>query len=234
MIIQPNGDQAIILQFSDEVSIEMNEKIYQFCVQLERSSIKGVVEWVPAYNSVTIYYDPCIILYQDLVSIMMSLEQEVETDVQMERRTILVPVLYGGEYGPDLQKLAISKGISMEEIMKRHMEPTYLVYMLGFLPGFPYLGGLDPSLSAPRLEKPRKIVPAGSVGIAHEQTGIYPIDSPGGWNIIGRTPVPLFNPEQEQNAFVFQPSDWVKFYSITEEQYNEISQDTTYQIKIVR
>jgi inhibitor of KinA len=234
MIIKPNGDQAIILQFSDEVSIEINEKIYQFCLQLDRSSIRGVVEWVPAYNSVTIYYDPCIILYQDLVSKMMSLDQEVETDVQMERRTIFVPVLYGGEYGPDLQKLAVSKGISMEEILARHMEPTYLVYMLGFLPGFPYLGGLDPSLAAPRLEKPRKIVPAGSVGIAHEQTGIYPIDSPCGWNIIGRTPAPLFNPEQEQNAFLLQPGDLVKFYSITEEQYNEISQDTTYQIKIVR
>ncbi|HAM81682.1 5-oxoprolinase subunit PxpB [Ornithinibacillus bavariensis] len=234
MQIQPNGDQAVIIQFSADVSLETNIKINQFCLKLESSNLKGVVEWVPSYNSVTIYYDPSIILYQELVERISLLAQETDNDSPIDQRTIFIPVLYGGEHGPDLQKLANSKGISEEEIIALHEEPTYLIYMLGFLPGFPYLGGLNHRLSAPRLEKPRAIVPAGSVGIAHGQTGIYPIDSPGGWNIIGRTPVEIYNPAQAQKAFLFQPGDWVKFYRITESEYKEIIQDSTFQVKIVR
>ncbi|MFD2044954.1 5-oxoprolinase subunit PxpB [Ornithinibacillus salinisoli] len=222
MKITAMGDSAIKIEFDGEVTPTLNKKIQLFCLKLEKAAIHGVIEWVPAFNSIAIYYDPTKILFKELMKelewiSLKPLEQKVVT-----QRLLHVPVLYGGEVGSDLERVARYNEISSEMVITLHQEPDYLVYMMGFLPGFPYLGGLPTKLATPRLEEPRSNTFAGAVGIAHEQTGIYPLASPGGWNIIGRTPIRLFNPNYEQDAFQFKAGDLIRFYQITEKEYDNI------------
>jgi inhibitor of KinA len=180
------------------------------------------VEWVPAYKSVTIYYNPGEILYHELRDAVYELGNETKNIENHPNRVVHVPVLYGGEEGPDLERLAKHANLEKNDVITLHKEPLYFVNMLGFLPGFPYLSGLNPKLVIPRLKNPRGRIPAGSIGIAHEQTGIYPTESPGGWNIIGRTPLTLFAPLKQVDVFLFQPGDSVKFYEITKQEFHDI------------
>src|SRR5690606_34666768 len=156
-----------------------------------------------------------------LINTIKAIIMDVDLEKTDERNTIEIPVLYGEELGPDLANVARLNNLSEQEVIKLHTEPDYTVYFLGFSPGFPFLGGLDERIANPRLENPRKKVQAGSVGIANHQTGIYPVTSPGGWQIIGHTPIPLFNPSDD-NPFLLSPGDIITFKPITKIEYDEI------------
>lgn len=220
--LQALGDSAIKINFANEVSPELNREVQLFCKKMSRAAIEGVVEWVPAFESVTIYYKPHIIGYGELCEKIYDVRRMNVNLTKVESRIIKVPVVYGREYGPDLKRVAEMNGLLVDEVVAIHCDGEYLIYMLGFLPGFPYLGGLDKQIATPRLAEPRAKTVAGSVGIAHEQTGIYPIESPGGWNIIGKTPVTLFD-RQKEDAFLFRAGDRVKFYQVSESEFEEIS-----------
>ena len=176
-----NGDTAVSAVFGDSISEEVNQTIRAFQLLLTERKVPGIVETVPTYCSLMIHYDPDRISCDRLLGALKELAASIDTAALPPSEVLEIPVLYGGEMGPDLAHVAENAGISEEEVVKRHSAPEYLIYMLGFTPGFTYLGGLDPSIETPRLKTPRVSIPAGSVGIAGKQTGIYPIASPGGW-----------------------------------------------------
>lgn len=233
IIFQPLGDTGVRVQFCERVSSSLNRKIRSFCLLLKKECIKGVMEWVPAYDSVAIYYQPDQISYHTLCEKLSLLSSFTSPDKVEQRNLIFIPTLYGGEVGADLQNVARPYQLTEEEVIDIHSATDYLIYMMGFLPGFPYMGGLSQSICTPRLESPRLKVPAGSVGIAGEQTVIYSLQSPGGANIIGRTPVTLFDSAQE-NPFLFQAGDRIRFVPITKYEYEAIEQEVengTYKVK---
>ncbi|WP_164668040.1 5-oxoprolinase subunit PxpB [Virgibacillus doumboii] len=216
--LQAIGDAAIKIEFSDALLPELNREVQLFCRKMEECApLPGMIEWVPAFDSVTIYYEPHSLSYQECCEKMHQIQQMTIEAAEIEPRCVSVPVLYGGDYGPDLERVAEVNGLTPDEVVSIHCEGDYSVYMLGFLPGFPYLGGLDKRIATPRLEEPRAKVAAGAVGIAHEQTGIYPLDSPGGWNIIGKTPLTLFERNRE-DTFLFRAGDRVRFYEVSEDE----------------
>lgn len=220
--MQAAGDAALKVTFRDTVSPELNKEVQLFCQKLQASNVEGIVEWVPAFDSVTIYYQPQIILYHELCEKMTFINEKSMELKELATRLIHVPVVYGGVYGPDLERVAVHNQISVAEVIRIHKGPEYLVYMLGFLPGFPYLGELDKRIATPRLENPRAKTVAGAVGIAHEQTGIYPVESPGGWNIIGKTPIQLFDRQRGEAGFLFHAGDRVRFYEVSEGEFKAI------------
>lgn len=223
--VQAISDNALRIEWSGDVTLQLNETISRFCSTLQVYSIPGVVEWVPAYKSVTIYYLPHQITHEALLKKVQSILKIDESKIKhnKKKRTVSVPVYYGEEVGPDLERIADMNNITPGEVVRRHQQSLYFIYMLGFLPGFPYLGGLDQSIATPRHETVRKVTPKGSVGIAHHQTGIYPTTSPGGWNIIGKTPLPLMD-LSKQNPFLFQAGDYVRFIGIEKGEFLEIKQ----------
>ena len=215
------SDTSLCVEFGNEISRKINAKIRAFEQLLEKNPIKGIAETVPTYRSVLVHYHPEEITYDELVGRLSVLAEGLkETDVP-EGELIRVPVIYGGKYGPDLEYVAEHSGLSAEEVIKLHTEAEYLIYMLGFTPGFCYMGGMDERIATPRLKTPRVRIPAGSVGIAGGQTGIYPIDSPGGWQLIGRTPLVLYDHTREKPVF-FEAGQRVRFYRITEHEYKKM------------
>ncbi|PAV31073.1 hypothetical protein CIL05_04575 [Virgibacillus profundi] len=218
--MQAVGDSAVKVNFTGRVTPELNTAIQSFCHKLEQVLIDGVIEWVPAFDSVTIYYQPQKLVYKEITEKINDLFEMPAVQNERSSRTIQVPVLYGGLYAPDLERVAEYNGLNVNDVIRIHQEKEYLVYMLGFLPGFPYLGGLDKRIATPRLEEPRAKTFAGAVGIAHEQTGIYPVESPGGWNIIGKTPLELF----DQDKFLFRLGDHIQFYSVEENVFAQIKE----------
>lgn len=220
----PSGDSALLVKFGNEISLEISQKIRGFVVTLSTLSIDGVVELIPSYTDVLIHYDPSIIPFTELLTHIKNKIKNLDNINLTEARTIRVPVLYGKRFGENLDKVITHTGLSEKEIVKLHTQSKYLVYMLGFTPGFCYLGGMDGRLATPRKEVPSQKIKAGAVGIAAEQTGIYPIESPGGWQIIGRTPFKLFDPQREP-AFLVQAGDYLEFYSITDEEFNMLNEN---------
>jgi len=206
----PIGDRALLVKFGDIIDLETNSIVHALFNALEKTKFKGVDECVPAYASLLVYYDPLKTSYDRLVFQLRDLEPKLEFSDKEERHEIVVPTVYGDEYGPDLSNVARAHGLREEEVIRIHSEHDYIVYMIGFIAGFPYMGRVADSIATPRLERPRTRIPAGSVGIAGNQTGIYPCQSPGGWQIIGRTPLTLFNPHAPRPA-LFQPGDRVRF-----------------------
>ena len=182
-----------------------------------------MLEVVPTYRSILIYYDPIVTNIFDLESSIENLNKIHVGETVDKARIIEVPTIYGEDYGPDLKSVATHTGMSAEEVIEVHSGVEYLVYMIGFSPGFPYLGGMSERIAVPRLETPRTIIPAGSVGIADKQTGIYPKDGPGGWRIIGRTPLDLFQ-EERNPPTLFLPGDYIRFIPITGDDYSVISE----------
>jgi len=218
-MIFPLSEYALTVRFSDEINESANDKAYQFTSWLEKQSIKGIVEVVPTFSSVTIYYDPLVLgTYEQVRHQTKRWLEQMERTIQPKARTIVIPVCYGGEFGPDLPEVARYHGISEEEVVRLHAEARYKVYMIGFAPGFAYLGGLPLELATPRRATPRHVVPAGSVGIAGGQTGIYPLATPGGWQLIGRTPLSLFRPTHRQPS-VLRAGDIVRFQPMTEKEF---------------
>ena len=221
--VYPCGDCAVTLQIGDEISETINREVVGALESLRRAAIPGVLELVPTYTSVCIHYDPLVLSYDDLLQVIGRLENGAAEDLEnTSARIVEIPVCYGGEYGPDLAFVAEHNGLTAEEVVKRHSEGVYLVYMLGFLPGFAYMGGMDETIACPRLTSPRTKIPAGSVGIAGAQTGIYPLSSPGGWQLIGRTPLKMFAIDGEKTTFALSAGDRVRFVPITEEAYREM------------
>jgi len=217
----PSGDSAFIIKAGDEISEEINGTIRKLLIRLENEKIEGVIDFIPSFNELMICYDPSVAGYRILLERLKSCETEIETAELPEAWVVNVPVHYGGDYGPDLQFVANHNSLSPEDVIRIHHSKDYLVYMLGFTPGFCYLGGMDQRIATPRRQTPRTKIPAGAVGIADIQTGIYPIDSPGGWHLIGKTPLRLFSPDQKPE-FLFRAGDYIQFFPVTEEEYINI------------
>ena len=228
------GDSSVLIEFGQEISPEINAQITALVRLIKAQHIEGVTDMIPAFASLLINYDPRVVSYAGLrarLEKLLKLEISGETS---ESRIFEIPVCYGGEYGPDLQNIADHAGLTPDEVIKIHSAKDYLIYMLGFLPGFSYLGGLDDRIHTPRLANPRIRIPAGSVGIGGSQTGIYPLDSPGGWQLLGMTPVKTYDPEREV-PILFEAGDYIRFVPVSEEEYKEIKKQVdegTYQCTI--
>jgi KipI family sensor histidine kinase inhibitor len=208
------GDRGLLVEYGDVIDPAVNNKVRSMAIVMEANPPQGVIEIIPTYRSLLIIYDPVIANPDELQKILETSEDRLD-DIQIPSpRTVEIPVCYGGEFGPDIDTVAEANGLTAARVIELHCEPEYLIYMVGFTPGFPFLGGLSEKLYTPRLETPRTLVPEGSVGIANNQTGIYPVASPGGWQLIGRTPVKLFAPERK-NPFLYQAGDRIKFKPIS-------------------
>lgn len=212
------GDRGLLVEYGDVIEPMVNNKVRSMAIVMETNPPQGVIEIIPTYRSLLIIYDPALTDPDKLKKRLETSEDRLD-DIQIAPpRTVEIPVCYGGEFGPDIDTVAEANGLTATEVIELHCEPEYLIYMVGFTPGFPFLGGLSEKLHTPRLETPRTLVPEGSVGIANNQTGIYPVASPGGWQLIGRTPVKLFAPERK-NPFLYQAGDRIKFKPISAEDY---------------
>lgn len=229
----PGGDEALFVEFGDEISPELNRRVRNLKLAIEKEKVPGVVETVPTYRSLLIYFEPWQVHSRELREILFRLSQQSLESELSKPRLIEIPTVYGGEYGPDLEFVASHNKLSVNEVIQIHTGTPYLIYMIGFLPGFPYLGGMSAKIAAPRLDTPRTRIPAGSVGIAGTQTGIYPAESPGGWRLIGRTPLKVFDPTR-QPPTLFQAGDYLKFVSVTPEEFARIGEAVeqgTYAVK---
>ena len=205
----------MVVEFGAEIDPEINALVHRMTAAIERAQLDGVVELVPTYRSLMLHYDPLLTRPDTLQQAILSLDVD-DSGESADQRIVEIPTLYGGEYGPDIGFVAENAGMSESEVVEIHSGTDYLVYAMGFSPGFPYLGGLDPRLNTPRLTTPRTLIPGGSVGIAETQTGAYPVASPGGWQLIGRTPLRLFDPESDPPA-VINAGDRVRFVPIPDE-----------------
>jgi len=232
MQITPLGDQALLVELGDSINEATHRRVQAAWRALAAEKLPGVSETVPAYTSVTVFYDPGKVVQAgapetEIVGWLTSKVRERLKDppkaAKAKPRRVEIPVCYGGGFGPDLARVAAQAKLSPEEVIKRHSRSTYLVYLIGFAPGFPYLGGLPKELATPRHPKPRMEVPAGSVGIAGEQTGIYPQVTPGGWNLIGATPLRLFQPEHNPPVRL-RAGDEVRFKAITAEEFAKLQE----------
>jgi inhibitor of KinA len=227
--ILPLGDHAITIRFGDTIDEDINQQALSFSNCLKQQQITGVKDIIPTYTSVTVVYDIMTIYkYDKTISAFDYMHQQIEKALQHinEYRTetgkiIQIPVCYDVSLGIDLKELAAQKNLSVEEIVQLHSSVTYRVYMIGFMPGFPYMGRVNDKIATPRKNSPRKNVVAGSVGIADFQTGIYPFDSPGGWNIIGQTPMMMFNTYHIETC-VLKPGDKVNFVPISLREFKQL------------
>ena len=217
----PAGDHALSVELGDSISPEINRRIRGLLFAIEKRGIQGVADLVPAYRSILVYYDPSVLSLPDLEAHLRELEEESVDSPVEKPKVIELPTVYGGEYGPDLDEVATHNGLTSDGVIEIHSNADYLVYMMGFTPAFPYLGGMSEKIATPRLSTPRASIPAGSVGIAEGQTGVYPVESPGGWRLIGRTPVRFFDPRRDPPAAV-DSGDFVRFVPVTEDEYLEL------------
>ncbi len=206
------GDAAVTIEYPPRIDPLISQRVVALAARIRAARHVGVRDVVPSYHAVTVYFEPT---HTDLASLWTALEEEAELPGAMETpsREVIVPVVYGGVDGPDLGEVASFSGCTTEEVVRLHTSVLYRVYMVGFLAGFPYMGTIDSRIAMPRREVPRLSVPAGSVGIAGIQTGIYPMTAPGGWRLIGRTAVGRFDPELDSPSF-YQPGDRVRFRAV--------------------
>lgn len=207
-MLKPLGDSAILVQLGDEIHPMLNQRVHALDALLQ--TIPAITETVPAYCTILVHYDSLTTTYNEITNQIEEKLALIDESTRRPSRRLEIPILYGNASGPDLEPAATTLALSSSELIHLHSEREYTVYMMGFTPGFPYMGILNEKLNMPRMSTPRTHVPAGSVAIAGSQTGIYPVDSPGGWHILGWTPLKLFDPLSE-NPFLFAPGDIVKF-----------------------
>lgn len=213
------GDQGLLAEYGDAIDPSINLKVRSMAAAVGREPVDGVLEFIPTYRSIIFMYDPLVTTPARLKGDLLALEERL-ADIEIPPPdTVEIPVCYGGELGPDIEDVAAGHGLTQEEVIEIHTNSDYMVYLVGFTPGMPLAGGLDKRLHTPRKQTPRASVPAGSVGIANDQTGIYPVASPGGWQLIGRTPVKLFDLGRK-NVFLLKAGDLLRFKAITREQYD--------------
>ncbi|MGC1404959.1 MAG: 5-oxoprolinase subunit PxpB [Thermodesulfobacteriota bacterium] len=217
-IVLPIGDSAVSVEFGSAIDPLINQQVQALFNKLKGEPPEGVIDLIPTYRSLLVNYDPFALSFKDLQTIIFSFGDLSKGVIETTSRLVEIPVCYGKEFGSDLKEVAAFLHLTEEEVIEIHSKVLYYVYMIGFTPGFPYMGGLDPMLFMPRKKVPREFVPAGTVGIADQQTGIYPLDSPGGWQLIGRTPVKLFDLGRKE-PFYLKPGDRVKFKPISEEEF---------------
>lgn len=218
--LYPLGDSAIVACFGEGIDKDIHHQVRQLSQYLESYAFDGMIEYVPSYTSVTVYYDPSLLRYTEASTQLNHAIDAMEEQVAATSRVVEIPVCYGGDYGPDLEYVAEYSGLSPEAVIQTHSETVFDVYMIGFAPGFPYLGGMSPRIATPRRSSPRLEIPRGSIGIAGSQTGIYPIETPGGWQIIGRTPRTLFRADQNPPCLL-KAGDQIRFVPVSETQYRE-------------
>jgi inhibitor of KinA len=214
------GDRGLLLEFGDGISRKVNEKVRRMALAIQAEAIEGIEETVPTYRSLLIIYNPIILSVEDLGTRLIRIEEGLQLTPLPEPKLTRIPVVYGGVYGPDLEEVAKYHQISPDEVIRLHCSNPYLIYMIGFMPGYPYMGELPQALVTPRLKTPRLFVPKGSVAIAQRQTGIYSMESPGGWQILGRTPAELFDPGKDPPVLL-QMGDFVHFYPINEKEFKD-------------
>ena len=232
--ISPVGDRAISIDFGQVIDPTINRHIRQTIGRIKELQLEGIIELVPTYCALLVEYDAMLYSYSEICKIIEPTLDEGMTDTTNELVTVVeVPTVYGGEFGPDLSFVASHNHLSEDEVISIHSGTDYLVYMLGFIPGFTYLGGMDPRIATPRLSSPRTLIPAGSVGIAGEQTGTYPSDSPGGWQIIGRTPVTMYDMSKAQAALL-NAGDYVRYVPIDESEFHRIKALGTDYVPVIR
>ncbi|WP_210469902.1 5-oxoprolinase subunit PxpB [Sporosarcina sp. 6E9] len=222
--MKPLGDSALIVQLGEGIYPSIHEKVSYLSLLIEENPFEGFIEAVPAYNNLTIYYNPYIVYlsqtnrtltpFQQVSTHLKTLTERIGDKPLLKKSVVELPVIYGGEFGPDLEYVAKSNNLSIEEVIQIHSENEYLVYMIGFAPGFPFLGGMDKRIATPRKETPRLTIPSGSVGIAGKQTGVYPLETPGGWQIIGRTPLDLFLPDMSPPTLL-EAGDKIRFMPVS-------------------
>jgi len=211
----------MVVEVGDEIREEINQRVRTLMQICKDAHIEGLQEMVPTYRSLLIYYDPAVVTFSALKEKILGLLESTSEEDLPPPRLVHIPTLYGGEMGPDLEDVAEYNNLPVKEVIRIHTSTNYLVYMLGFTPGFCYLGGMSKKIAMPRLENPRVKIPAGSVAIAGTQTGIYPVDSPGGWRLIGRTPMKIYDP-YAQEPILLRAGDYLKFDSISGEEYQDI------------
>ena len=232
--ISPVGDRAISIDFGQVIDPTINRHIRQTIERIKEFQLDGIIELVPTYCALLVEYDAMLYSYSEICNIIESTLEEGMTDTTNELVTVVeVPTVYGGEFGPDLSFVASHNHLSEDEVISIHSGTDYLVYMLGFIPGFTYLGGMDPRIATPRLSSPRTLISAGSVGIAGEQTGTYPSDSPGGWQIIGRTSVTMYDMSKAQAALL-KAGDYVRYVPIDESEFHRIKALGTDYVPVIR
>ena len=232
--ISPVGDRAISIDFGQVIDPTINRHIRQTIERIKELQLDGIIELVPTYCALLVEYDAMLYSYSEICNIIEPTLEEGMTNTTNELVTVVeVPTVYGGEFGPDLRFVASHNHLSEDEVISIHSGTDYLVYMLGFIPGFTYLGGMDPRIATPRLSSPRTLIPAGSVGIAGEQTGTYPSDSPGGWQIIGRTPVTMYDMSKAQAALL-KAGDYVRYVPIDESEFHRIKALGTDYVPVIR
>lgn len=225
--VSPLGDEAVVMDFGGEVTSEKQKYIMNVSTYLDDNPIPGMVEYIPAYTTITIFYNVMEVLAKSAgANVFDFVLDEIEQMVsqfpegsETQSNIIEIPVCYGGEFGPDLEIVARQNNLSKQEVIDIHVSGDYTVHMIGFAPGFPFVGGMSDKIATPRKASPRLQIPSGSVGIAGGQTGVYPIETPGGWQLIGRTPTKLFRPDKEI-PILLKAGDSIRFFPISEEAYN--------------
>ena len=224
MEIKPYGDFALLVNFQQAIDPEINQQVLALDDFLQNANDGSIQSTIPAYCSLVVVFDPKRTSYHDLRLLIQTFGQSKPEKPLKKGRRMLIPVCYHKDFGLDLTELSDQLQLAIDQIINMHCTDVYQVYMLGFLPGFAYMGKLTPELHCGRKKEPRKVVPAQSVGLAGAQTGIYPMDAPGGWQIVGRTPIAPFNHSKTQ-PFLYKPGDLVKFQAVSREQYHHIENE---------
>jgi inhibitor of KinA len=218
---QAASDQSLLVYFGEKISLETHQQIVRFLKLLQAEPVLALKNIHPAFCSVLVKFDALKFTHAEIESLLTPYLSRLEEVELPKPRLRKIPVCYGGEFGPDLEELASLRQIPTEEVVRLHSSAEYTVYFLGFVPGFAYLGGLPDQLATPRLSTPRKKVPTGSVAIGGSQTGVYPVSTPGGWRLIGQTPLKLLRPEAQEQTFL-AIGDQVRFEPINKEKFAEL------------
>ncbi len=217
----PAGDEAIVIEFGKTIDEEINNRVISMAASIKNKRIRGVREILPTYRSLMVFYNPKKISYIRLVNMVKTLDYNAVSDKEESQKTLIVPCCYEDNFGPDLEDMSKELGLTRDEIVKIHSDVKYKIYMLGFLPGFVYLGGLDKRINIPRLKTPRTRIPARSVGIGGAQTGVYPVDSPGGWRLIGSTPIDFYDIKRD-NPILCEAGEYIRFKPVSRSEYDDI------------
>lgn len=229
-----NGDSAVTVQFKNEISKEVNSYVTSLCAEIENNKIKGVIEYIPTFCSVSVLYDCTLISAKKLISKLEKIIKNIKITSSRKAKLYEIPVCYDDCFALDMGNVCEHSHLTREEVIARHSGRDYLIYMLGFLPGFAYLGGMDEALATPRLDSPRSEIFEGAVGIGGEQTGIYPVASPGGWQLIGKTPVKVYDKERK-NPILYSSGDYIRFVPVSLAEYDQIETQIntgTYRVKV--